>query len=107
MVFIHERRALWAYWRAMQPFWTQDKDRYRLLDYSTRQLVRLLPLGGHPANLPADKAIGVLYQTAARSLFNWIVPDESLFANPHHLIVGGTGSGKSVLEDENLSLIHI
>jgi hypothetical protein len=102
MVFIHERRALWAYWRAMQPFWTQDKDRYRLLDYSTRQLVRLLPLFGQPANLPPDKAIGVLYQTASRSLFNWIVPDESLFANPHHLIVGGTGSGKSVLEDENL-----
>jgi hypothetical protein len=102
MVFIHERRALWPYWRAMQPFWTQDKDRFRLLDYSTRQLVRLLPLGGHPTNLPAGKAVGVLYQTAARSLFNWIVPDESLFANPHHLIVGGTGSGKSVLEDENL-----
>jgi hypothetical protein len=102
MVFIHERRALWAYWRAMQPFWTQDKDRFRLLDYSTRQLVRLLPLFGHPANLPPDKAIGILHQTAARSLFNWIVPDESLFANPHHLIVGGTGSGKSVLEDENL-----
>ena len=102
MVFIHERRALWAYWRAMQPFWTQDKDRFRLLDYSTRQLVRLLPLCGHPANLPPDKAVGVLYQTAARSLFNWIVPDESLFANPHHLIIGGTGSGKSVLADENL-----
>ena len=30
------------------------------------------------------------------------MPDESLFANPHHLIIGGTGSGKSVLEDENL-----
>jgi hypothetical protein len=29
-------------------------------------------------------------------------PDESLFANPHHLIIGGTGSGKSVLQDENL-----
>jgi hypothetical protein len=102
MVLIHERRALWPYWRAMQPFWTQDKDRYRLLDYSTRQLTRLLPLFGHPANLPADKAVGVLFQTAARTLFNWIVPDESLFANPHHLIVGGTGSGKSVLEDEIL-----
>ena len=102
MVFIHERRALWAYWRAIQPFWTQDKDRYRLLDYSTRQLVRLLPLFGQPVNLPESKAIGVLYQTASRSLFNWIVPDESLFANPHYLIVGGTGSGKSVLQDENL-----
>ena len=101
-VFIHERRALWPYWRAMQPFWTQDKDRFRLLDYSTRQLVRILPLFGQPTNLPPGKAIGVLYQTASRSLFNWIVPDESLFANPHHLIVGGTGSGKSVLEDENL-----
>lgn len=101
-IFIHEQRALWAYWRAMQPFWTQDKDRYRLLDYSTRQLVRLLPLFGQPTNLDAGKAIGALYQTASRSLFNWIVPDESLFANPHHLIVGGTGSGKSVLEDENL-----
>jgi len=101
-VFIHERRALWPYWRALQPFWTQDKDRYRLLDYSTRQLVRILPLFGQPTNLPADKAIGVLYQTASRSLFNWIVPDESLFANPHHLIIGGTGSGKSVLADENL-----
>jgi hypothetical protein len=101
-VFIHEKRALWPYWRAMQPFWTQDKDRFRLLDYSTRQLVRLLPWFGQPTNLPPDKAIGVLYQTASRSLFNWIVPDESLFANPHHLIVGGTGSGKSVLEDENL-----
>lgn len=101
-VFIHEQRALWCYWRAMQPFWTQDKDRYRLLDYSTRQLVRLLPLFGQPTNLEGGKAIGTLYQTASRSLFNWIVPDESLFANPHHLIVGGTGSGKSVLEDENL-----
>ena len=101
-VFIHEKRALWPYWRAIQPFWTQDKDRYRLLDYSSRQLVRLLPLFGQPTNLPAEKAIGVLYQTASRSLFNWIVPDESLFANPHHLIVGGTGSGKSVLADEYL-----
>jgi type IV secretory pathway VirB4 component len=86
----------------MQPFWTQDKDRYRLLDYSTRQLVRLLPLFGQPTNLPPDKAIGVLFQTATRSVFNWIVPDEQLFANPHHLIIGGTGSGKSVLEDEIL-----
>ncbi len=102
MVLIHEKRALWPYWRAMQPFWTQDKDRYRLLDYSTRQLVRLLPLFGQPTNLPPDKAIGVLFQTATRSVFNWIVPDESLFSNPHHLIVGGTGSGKSVLEDEIL-----
>ena len=102
MVLIQERRALWAYWRAMQPFWTQDKDRFRLLDYSTRQLVRLLPLFGQPVNLPDGKAIGVLYQTASRSIFNWIVPDESLFANPHYLIVGGTGSGKSVLQDENL-----
>jgi len=102
MVLIQERRALWAYWRAMQPFWTQDKDRFRLLDYSTRQLVRLLPLFGQPVNLPEGKAIGVLYQTASRSVFNWIVPDESLFANPHYLIVGGTGSGKSVLQDENL-----
>jgi hypothetical protein len=102
MVLTHEKRALWAYWRAIQPFWTQDKDRYRLLDYSTRQLVRLLPLFGQPTNLPEGKAIGVLYQTASRSIFNWIVPDESLFANPHSLIVGGTGSGKSVLQDENL-----
>lgn len=101
-VLIHETRALWPYWRAIQPFWTQDKDRFRLLDYSTRQLVRLLPLFGQPTNLPPDKAIGVLFQTASRSIFNWIVPDESLFANPHHLIVGGTGSGKSVLEDEAL-----
>jgi len=101
-VFIQEKRALWPYWRATQPYWTQDKDRYRLLDYSTRQLVRLLPLFGQPTNLPPDKAIGVLFQTASRSLFNWIVPDEGLFANPHHLIVGGTGSGKSVLADENL-----
>jgi hypothetical protein len=102
MVFIHEKRALWPYWRAMQPFWTQDKDRFRLLDYSTRHLVRLLPLFGQPTNLPPDKAIGLLCQTASRSLFNWIVPDESLFANPHRLIVGGTGSGKSALEDEIL-----
>jgi hypothetical protein len=102
MVFIHERRALWPYWRAIQPFWTQDKDRFRLLEYSTRHLVRLLPLFGQPTNLPPDKAIGVLFQTASRSVFNWIVPDESLFANPHRLIVGGTGSGKSALEDEIL-----
>ena len=101
-VLIHEKRALWPYWRAMQPFWTQDKDRYRLLDYSTRQLVRILPLFGQPTNLPPDKAVGVLYQTASRSIFNWIVPDESLFSNPHHLIIGGTGSGKSALADENL-----
>jgi len=102
MVFLHEKRALWPYWRAMQPFWTQDKDRFRLLDYSTRHLVRLLPLFGQPTNLPPGKAIGALCQTASRSLFNWIVPDESLFANPHRLIVGGTGSGKSALEDEIL-----
>ena len=101
-VFIHEKRALWPYWRAIQPFWTRDKDRYRLLDYSTRQLVRVLPLFGQPTNLPPDKAIGALYQTASRSIFNWIVPDEGMFANPHHLIIGGTGSGKSVLADENL-----
>jgi hypothetical protein len=102
MVFIHEKRALWPYWRAMQPFWTQDKDRFRLLDYSTRHLVRLLPLFGQPTNLPPEKAIGALFQTASRSLFNWIAPDESLFANPHRLIIGGTGSGKSALEDEIL-----
>lgn len=102
IVLIVEKHALWPYWRAMQPFWTQDKDRYRLLDYSTRQLVRLLPLFGQPTNLPSGKTIGTLFQTASRSLFNWVLPDESLFANPHHLIIGGTGSGKSVLADENL-----
>jgi hypothetical protein len=102
MVFIHERRALWPYWRAMQPFWTQDKDRFRLLDYSTRQLVRLLPLFGQPTNLPPGKAAGLICPTASRSVFNLVVPDESLFANPHRLIVGGTGSGKSALEDEIL-----
>ena len=101
-VFIHERRALWPYWRAIQPYWTQDKDRYRLLDYSTRQLVRVLPLFGQPVNLPPGKSVGVLFQTASRSIFNWIVPDEGLFANPHRLVVGGTGSGKSALEDEIL-----
>ena len=53
-VFIHEKRALWPYWRAMQPFWTQDKDRFRLLDYSTRQLVRLLPVV-RPADEPASR----------------------------------------------------
>ncbi len=105
MVLIHEKLALWPYWRAMQPFWTQDKDRFRLLDYSTRQLVRLLPLFGQPTNLPPEKAVGVLFQTVTRSVFNWIVPDEQLFSNPHHLIVGGTGSGKSVLEDEILIAI--
>ena len=60
-MLIVEKHALWPYWRAMQPFWTQDKDRYRLLDYSTRQLVRLLPLFGQPTNLPPGKAIGTLF----------------------------------------------
>lgn len=101
-VLIEEKSALWPYWRAMQPFWTQDKDRFRLLEYSTMQLVRVLPLFGQPTNLGLKQAIGVLYETASRSVFNWVVPDEAAFANPHHLIVGGTGSGKSVLEDEKL-----
>ena len=54
-ILIVEKRALWVYWRAIQPFWTQDKDRYRVLDYSTRQLVRMLPLFGQPTNPPRQK----------------------------------------------------
>ncbi len=102
IILIQEKRALWPYWRTIQPFWTQDKDRYRLLDYSTSQLTRILPLFGQPSNLQSDKKIGILYQTVSRSIFNWVVPDETLFNNPHYLIVGGTGSGKSALAVENL-----
>jgi hypothetical protein len=102
IILIQEIEALWPYWKAIQPFWTQDKDRYRLLDYSSNQLLRLLPLFGQPTNLSLKKNIGVLYQTASRSIFNWVIPDESLFTNPHYLIIGGTGSGKSALAVENL-----
>jgi hypothetical protein len=101
IILIVEKKALWPYWRAIQPFWTQDKDRYRLLDYSTSQLIRLLPIFGQPTNIE-NKKIGILFQTASRSIFNWLVPDETLFNNPHYLIVGGTGSGKSALAVENL-----
>jgi len=101
IVLIEEISALWPYWKAIQPFWTQDKDRYRLLDFSSNQLLRLLPLFGQPTNI-TKKNIGVLFQTASRSVFNWVIPDETLFTNPHYLIVGGTGSGKSALAIENL-----
>ncbi len=102
IILIQEISALWPYWKAIQPFWTQDKDRYRLLDYSSNQLLRLLPLFGQPTNIYKNKNIGILYQTASRSVFNWLIPDETLFTNPHYLIVGGTGSGKSALAVENL-----
>ena len=87
----------------MQPFWTQDKDRFRLLDYSTRQLVRLLPCFGQPANLPEParpSASSTRRPRAASSTGSF--PTKACSPIRTHLIVGGTGSGKSVLQDENL-----
>ena len=99
-VLVEEKHAAWSYWRATQPCWTQDRDRYRMLEFSTRQLVCLLPLCGHPSNITPDKPLGVLYETNCGTMFNWLLPDGKLFTNPHHIIVGDTGSGKSMFEDE-------
>lgn len=99
-VLVEETHAAWAYWRATQPFWTQDRDRYRMLEFSTRQVACLLPLCGHPTNILPDKQVGVLYETACGTMFNWLLPDGKLFTSPHHIIVGDTGSGKSMFEDE-------
>lgn len=99
-VLVEETHAAWAYWRGTQPFWTQDHDRYRMLEFSTQQVACLMPLCGHPTNITADKPLGVLYETSCGSMFNWLLPDGKLFTSPHHIIVGDTGSGKSMFEDE-------
>jgi len=89
--------ALWGYWRASQPGWTQDGDRFRENYYNTRQLTGMLPFSGQPANLSNGKPIGALFETSCRSIYNLFPHDPALFNSPHALIIGGSGSGKSFL----------
>ncbi len=104
---VEEKHAAWRYFRDTNPCWTQGTDRFRMLQYSTKQIACLLPLCGHPTNLTEEKPIGVLYETACGTLFNWVLPDEKLFTNPHHFCVGGTGAGKSMLEDQKLIALRL
>lgn len=97
---IEERHAALEYWRASQPFWTQDHDRYRMLDYNSLQLAAILPLCGQPTNIEPNLKIGAIYQTASRSVFNLLFPDPERMNNLNHLTTGGSRSGKSVIEQD-------
>lgn len=93
MLLSHEEVSLWEYWRVIQPFWAQDKDRYRDLGHSTSQLVASLPLVGEPDD--RNSAVGAVYTTFTGGLFNFFPCDAKNLTNYNGMILGGSGSGKS------------
>jgi hypothetical protein len=96
---VEEMPGLRCYFRATQPFWTQDGDRYRLLDYSTRQLIGMLPLSGQHTYLSEKSPVGAVFETATGSLFNLFFHDPRRTPNAHVAICAGSRAGKSVLLD--------
>ena len=97
---VHERKALWPFLRATCPGWTQDRDPYRAIDATTRQLARMLPLCGQPSCLRmAPDSVGAIFPTVASTsgLLNIDPHERGLYMAPHFMISAGTGQGKSVL----------
>lgn len=97
-----ETLSLNTFFRALQPFWTQDHDRYRLFDYTTLQIVGLLPMCGQPTNLGRDsqgkaKPLGALLETATGSVFNLFFHSPRHTANAHAVFCAGSRKGKSTL----------
>lgn len=90
-----EIHALWPYWRASQPGWTRDQDRYRDNSYNTAQALSMLPICGVDSNL--DGEIGVIFPTVEDTLYNFYPHDTQQFTNYNGLIIGGSGTGKSFL----------
>ena len=92
-----EAVSLPVYWRATQPFWTQDTDRNRLFDYTSRQVVGMLPICGQKTYLLPGRPLGAVFPTAARSLYNLFVHDPRRTANAHVCVCAGSRAGKSTL----------
>jgi hypothetical protein len=90
-----EIHALWPYWRAMQPGWTRDADRYRENSYNSAQAICMLPVCGTDPNL--NNEVGVIFPTAEDSIYNFYPHDSKQFTNYNGLIIGGSGTGKSFL----------
>jgi len=100
IALIHERKNLWAFFRATCPGWTQDRDKYRALDLTTRQAARLVPINAQPSFLRmSPDAMGALFTTVSSTsgIVNVDPHERSLYSAPHFLISAGTGQGKSVL----------
>lgn len=94
MMLTQEIIPLWEYFRVIQPFWAQDKDRYRDLPHSTSQLVASLPIVGEADD--RHGGVGAVFPTFTGGIFNFYPFNQNL-TNYNGIIVGGSGSGKSFL----------
>jgi KaiC/GvpD/RAD55 family RecA-like ATPase len=94
MLLTQEIIPMWEYFRVIQPFWAQDKDRYRELPHSTTQLVASLPLIGEADD--REGGVGAVFPTFTGGLFNFYPFNRNL-TNYNGIVIGGSGSGKSFL----------
>ena len=90
---VEEVHGAWDYWRGCQPFWTRDFDAARTYDFTTSQVVCLMPLIAETTLL--DRPVGALLETTGQSIYNFSPFDEGQFSSYSMMVVGGTGSGKS------------
>ncbi len=100
---VEETWGLKRYFRAAQPFWTQDPDRHRIFDYSTRQLTGLLPISGQPTNLldsdPLSRKlpVGAVFPTVTASHYNIFLHSDRHVPNAHMAVCAGSRKGKSMI----------
>jgi conjugal transfer ATP-binding protein TraC len=101
---VEEIHALFPYWIASQPGWARDQDLNRHNIYNTRQITAMLPcFGGGGLNPSAPT--GAVFPTADGSMFNIYPHDMTEFSIPNLLILGKSGSGKSVLTNTIMTQI--
>jgi hypothetical protein len=101
---VNEVNASWAYWRAFQPFWTRDHDAFRTYEFTTSQIVCLMPIIGEETCL--ERPVGALFETASQSIYNFDPFDEQQFSNYNMLVIGGSGSGKSFVMQQMLLQLY-
>ena len=107
MLLEQEVDAVIDYLIASQPFWTRDKDQYRMLPFNTGQLVTQLSVFGQPSFFSEDSGkparVGAVFETTSGTLLNCFFHDDIRFSNANTMVVGQSGKGKGVLINEIIS----
>lgn len=102
MRLVPEENALLWHWRETQPGWLGPRDPHRELDYTSRQLAALLPLLGNDDPWAGAPGGAVVAETLARSVWALGAGGPRL-SSPHVLVVGASGSGKSMWVNDLLA----